>query len=54
MTPKEKSEPPIDPEQLVDEAIEETFPASDPISPGVGPGEPLPNTGDKRKTKEKR
>ena len=32
---------PIDPEDLVDEAIEETFPASDPISPGVGPGEPI-------------
>jgi hypothetical protein len=37
-----KSEPkPIDPEALVDEALEETFPASDPISPGVGPGEPI-------------
>jgi len=32
---------PIDPEALVDEALEETFPASDPISPGVGPGEPI-------------
>ena len=33
---------PIDPEELIDEALEETFPASDPISPGVGPGEPMP------------
>lgn len=31
----------IDPEALIDEALEETFPASDPISPGVGPGEPV-------------
>jgi len=46
MLPKEKTEKPIDPEDLVDEALEETFPASDPISPGVGPGEPLPNPGD--------
>jgi len=38
---KPKDEKPIDPEALVDEAIEETFPASDPISPGVGPGEPI-------------
>ncbi len=37
----EKSGKPIDPEDLVDEALEETFPASDPISPGVGPGEPI-------------
>ncbi len=28
-------------EHLLDEALEESFPASDPISPGVGPGEPL-------------
>ena len=49
MLPKEKSNKPIDPEALVDEAIEETFPASDPISPGVGPGEPIPNRGDKPK-----
>ena len=41
MTGKKKDEKPIDPEALVDEAIEETFPASDPISPGVGPGEPI-------------
>jgi len=46
MLPREKAENPIDPEKLVDEAIEETFPASDPISPGVGPGEPMPNPGD--------
>jgi hypothetical protein len=44
---KAKKENPIDPEQLVDEAIEETFPASDPISPGVGPGEPIEESGDK-------
>ena len=38
----EKSkEKPIDPEELIDESLEETFPASDPISPGVGPGEPI-------------
>lgn len=30
-------------ENLLDEAIEESFPASDPISPGVGPGEPIDN-----------
>jgi hypothetical protein len=46
---KAKKEKPIDPEQLVDEAIEETFPASDPISPGVGPGEPIRESGDKTK-----
>jgi hypothetical protein len=46
---KEKKEKPIDPEALVDEAIEETFPASDPISPGVGPGEPIRESGDKTK-----
>jgi hypothetical protein len=50
MTSKEKKqETPIDPEALVDEAIEETFPASDPISPGVGPGEPIRESGDKTK-----
>ena len=27
-------------EELIDEALEESFPASDPISPAVGPGEP--------------
>jgi hypothetical protein len=42
-----KKEAPIDPEKLVDEALEETFPASDPISPGVGPGEPIKQSGDK-------
>ncbi|HVO02778.1 MAG TPA: hypothetical protein VMT54_11285 [Candidatus Cybelea sp.] len=31
----------VDPEALIDEALEETFPASDPISPAVGPGEPI-------------
>ena len=32
----EKSkEKPIDPEELIDESLEETFPASDPISPGA-------------------
>jgi aryl-alcohol dehydrogenase-like predicted oxidoreductase len=37
----------LDPEKLLDEALEETFPASDPISPAVGPGEPIANAGDK-------
>lgn len=46
MMSKEKTKTPIDPEELVDEALEETFPASDPISPGVGPGEPIPNSGE--------
>jgi len=32
MMSKDKKDKPIDPEQLVDEAIEETFPASDPIA----------------------
>lgn len=41
VTGKKKDKDAIDPEDLVDEAIEETFPASDPISPGVGPGEPI-------------
>lgn len=50
MSPKEKlQQKPLDPEALLDEAIEETFPASDPISPGVGPGEPIPNRGEKPK-----
>ena len=53
MHSKEKTEKPIDPEKLVDEALEETFPASDPISPGVGPGEPIPESGDKAKKKQK-
>ncbi|GAB2178719.1 hypothetical protein [Dongia sp. agr-C8] len=44
---KDKKAEPIDPEALVDEALEETFPASDPISPGVGPGEPIRESGDK-------
>jgi len=53
MSAKEKkTEKPIDPEDLIDEALEETFPASDPISPGVGPGEPLPNSGDKPTTEK--
>lgn len=52
MLPKEKSE--IDPEELIDEALEETFPASDPISPGVGPGEPIPNAGDQPKKPRKK
>jgi hypothetical protein len=53
--PKDRLEKkPLDPEALLDEAIEESFPASDPISPGVGPGEPVPNRGDgKNKRKEK-
>ena len=54
MMSKDKKGKPIDPEQLVDEAIEETFPASDPISPGVGPGEPIPNPGDKPKAPKHR
>jgi hypothetical protein len=44
----------IDPEALVDEALEETFPASDPISPGVGPGEPIPESGDKARPEKTR
>jgi hypothetical protein len=51
MLPKQKKGDPLDPEDLVDEALEETFPASDPISPGVGPGEPMPNPGDDRPRK---
>jgi hypothetical protein len=51
MLPKQKKGNPVDPEDLVDEALEETFPASDPISPGVGPGEPMPNPGDDRPRK---
>ena len=46
---EKKKEKPIDQEALVDEAIEETFPASDPISPGVGPGEPIKESGDNTK-----
>jgi len=53
MQPKDKPGKPIDPEELVDESLEETFPASDPISPGVGPGEPIPNPGDKPRTPKK-
>jgi hypothetical protein len=34
-TPRERQE------ELIDEALEESFPASDPISPAVGPGEPV-------------
>jgi hypothetical protein len=50
MSPKEKTpKPPIDAEDLIDEALEETFPASDPISPGVGPGEPMAHPAEKRK-----
>ena len=49
VTGKKKDKDAIDPEDLVDEAIEETFPASDPISPGVGPGEPIRESGDKTK-----
>lgn len=52
MPPKEK--PGIDPEDLIDEALEETFPASDPISPGVGPGEPIPNANDQPKKPRKK
>jgi hypothetical protein len=44
-----KQSDPLDPDRLVDEALEETFPASDPISPGVGPGNPIPNRGDGRR-----
>lgn len=46
---KDKKGKPVDPERLVDEALEETFPASDPISPAVGPGEPIRESGDKVK-----
>jgi hypothetical protein len=52
--PKDRLEKnPLDPDALVDEAIEESFPASDPISPGVGPGEPVPNPGDGKKKPRK-
>jgi hypothetical protein len=52
--PKDRLEKkPLDPEALLDEAIEESFPASDPISPGVGPGEPVPNRGDEKKKPKK-
>jgi hypothetical protein len=44
---KDQKDKPIDPEALVDEALEETFPASDPISPGVGPGVPIRESGEK-------
>jgi len=59
MTPKDKPKDrlerePLDPEALVDEAIEESFPASDPISPGVGPGEPVANPGDRSSKKPKK
>ncbi|HVY99145.1 MAG TPA: hypothetical protein VHA35_06580 [Dongiaceae bacterium] len=50
---KKDEKPPIDPEALVDEAIEETFPASDPIAPGVGPGEPIQQPKKPRKDREK-
>jgi len=53
MTGKKKDQKPIDPEDLVDEAIEETFPASDPISPGVGPGEPIQQKKKPEKHKKK-
>ena len=53
MTGKKKDEKPIDPEDLIDEAIEETFPASDPISPGVGPGEPIQQKKHSDKTPKK-
>lgn len=39
-------------EALVDEALDETFPASDPISPGVGSGEPIDNHSHGRKTQD--
>jgi hypothetical protein len=53
VTGKKKDENPIDPEALVDEAIEETFPASDPISPGVGPGEPIQQPKKPEKSRKK-
>jgi hypothetical protein len=42
-------------EALLDEAIEESFPASDPISPAVGPGEPIAGapTPHSRKTRKR-
>jgi hypothetical protein len=49
MLPKTKTDKPIDAEDLIDEALEETFPASDPIAPGVGPGEPMAHPAAKRK-----
>ncbi len=58
MTPKDKPKDrlerkPLDPDALLDEAIEESFPASDPISPGVGPGEPVANPGDEKRKQKK-
>ncbi len=41
--PKDKQVHADNAEELLDEALEESFPASDPISPGVGAGEPIPN-----------
>ena len=43
-TPQEQAK-----ETLLDSGVEMTFPASDPISPGVGPGEPIRESGDKTK-----
>jgi hypothetical protein len=40
---KTKYESGSNPDRLIDEALEETFPASDPISPAVGSGQPVAN-----------
>ena len=52
MARKKQGETPIDPEALIDEALEETFPARDPISPGVGPGEPIRHSGEASKRRK--
>ncbi len=43
MSEPKSPEPEADAERLLDEALEESFPASDPISPGAGTGEPIDN-----------
>ena len=46
------TKPALEADALLDEALEESFPASDPISPGVGSGEPIDNhTAKSRKAK---
>jgi hypothetical protein len=54
MSSKAKASKPADPEKLLDEALEETFPASDPISPAVGPGEPIGESGENGKPEKRK
>lgn len=44
---------PNSPDELLDEAVEESFPASDPISPGRGAGDLLPTPAPKRAAAKK-